>query len=475
MHRPNITINTNKESVHNINKMTDAKTDYMPQYFANSDKLIPEDKRKFYEDLDQDCNVDDIIKPEKNEKTEQKKHTDDSQSKNDDTEQNYYHGGENESSDNKMSKEEIMLEKLKYLRLLAELQGLGIKISQNYNLNSDLEQMKNEYNLHREIRLKRNSVNLMKDGYLTIIKSLETLNASYDPFNLDLDGWSEIVASDTSDYCEVFGEIYEKYNKPGRGFAPELRLLLLMTGSAMSVQIAKSISGGGPKNIEKMLDNPEVLESLRKKSHNNVNDPSIRKQDPYEDKIQQYHNEAAQKAEDLQMIRDKQIEHEIIMRRENEKRMELQHLKENILESQSLNSRSPPMSSTLQNIVNNNQSQQMDKYNAQQMQMQMMHNRMEQLEAQNRYLQQMNESMMNKSNKSTRSTKSQKSQVTINKNVDEVFKKSTKSKKKDDQVIQNILDNNMISASSNDNIIPLDTCDKDDMSFVTLGRKKKST
>ena len=49
----------------------------------------------------------------------------------------------------------VILDKLDILRKLGEIKQRGINLSQNYNLDSDLEMMTHEYNLHQQI-LKRN-------------------------------------------------------------------------------------------------------------------------------------------------------------------------------------------------------------------------------------------------------------------------------------------------------------------------------
>merc|ERR1712139_105066 len=102
------------------------------------------------------------------------------------------------------SKEEIMLKKLDMLRKLGELAQYGVKLSQNYNINSDYDTMKYEYELHRSIRAKRNGVNWMSSMMMNCVYGLEMLNEKYDPFSVKLKGWSEQMNSEQDSYYDVF-------------------------------------------------------------------------------------------------------------------------------------------------------------------------------------------------------------------------------------------------------------------------------
>jgi hypothetical protein len=53
--------------------------------------------------------------------------------------------------------------KLGMLRKLSELAGAGVRLSQDYNMDSDYKVMKNEYELHTSIRRKHRIVNIMQD------------------------------------------------------------------------------------------------------------------------------------------------------------------------------------------------------------------------------------------------------------------------------------------------------------------------
>ena len=77
---------------------------------------------------------------------------------------------------NELSPEQQMLRKLDILRKLGELAQYGVKLSHNYNMNSDYFTMKYEYQLHTNIRSKQNFINWTSSIMLNCIYGLEILN-----------------------------------------------------------------------------------------------------------------------------------------------------------------------------------------------------------------------------------------------------------------------------------------------------------
>lgn len=72
---------------------------------------------------------------------------------------------------NKHQKE--MLDKMEMLRCLSELAAEGIKISQNYDMSSDYEAMKFEYDLHKKIRENKHKQKLEKMEILMKLSELQ--------------------------------------------------------------------------------------------------------------------------------------------------------------------------------------------------------------------------------------------------------------------------------------------------------------
>jgi hypothetical protein len=195
-----------------------------------------------------------------------------------------------------LSKKELMLLKLDMLRKLGELKQCGVHLSQNYNLDSELDMMQYEYKLHHDIRSKQNSVQWMSHMMIGIVKGMEMVNDNYNPFDIKLGGLSDKISSDMHNYYAVLGDIYEKYNQPGKQMAPEMRLLLMISGAALGMQVNKITGMGGMSNTVKTEEN---LNELREKAEADTKE---------KDYVKKQHDTATQKAADIKMIQEKELE-----------------------------------------------------------------------------------------------------------------------------------------------------------------------
>lgn len=259
---------------------------------------------------------------------------------------------ESEYKRDEKSKEEIMLEKLDMLRKLCELANQGVKLSQNYNMNSDYNMMKYEYELHKKIRDKQNNVSWMSNMFLNCVWGLEMLNDNYNPFDVKLKGWSQSVNSEISQYSDVFGDLYEKYHKPGsKGMAPELRLLMLLSGSALKFHLNNKMFGGPTLNA-KMEDDPILMEQLRQKALKQKQE-ELKQKEIIQGKIAKEHETAAQRANDLNMIKQKELEHLKLEKENARKEQEIEELRRQLTMNNTVNN----ASNRVFNNSNNQQSQ----------------------------------------------------------------------------------------------------------------------
>lgn len=136
-------------------------------------------------------------------------------------------------SSDKMDKEKLLF------RLFA-LKKKGIEPSQRYTMNSNIEDMREEYRiLKHHIDMKASRAFSAK-MLVMIVTALEFMNERFDPFDLVLDGWSEHVHENVSDYDEVFDQLYEKY-RDKVAVAPEVKLMLMLGGSAFMFHMTNSM------------------------------------------------------------------------------------------------------------------------------------------------------------------------------------------------------------------------------------------
>jgi hypothetical protein len=170
----------------------------------------------------------------------------------------------------KMSKEEQLREKFKFLRKLEALEKKGVELSKKYNMDSSLQEMQGEYETIMEEKTKLNSVKFQGNMLMACINGIEFLNGKFDPFDIKLDGWSDQVNENISDYDEIFGELFEKY-KSKASMAPELKLLFQLGGSAMMVHMTNTMFKSAMPGMDDILrQNPDLMRSFQNAAVNSM-------------------------------------------------------------------------------------------------------------------------------------------------------------------------------------------------------------
>lgn len=139
-----------------------------------------------------------------------------------------------------MSYEEVQHQKAYYLSQLKRLEKKGHVSSRRLNMEHDLEEISGEVvKIRKEIEVDR-GINYCRQGLMFCVSTIEMLNTKYDPFGVDLDGWSNMIMADRESYDDVFEELYEKYSSKV-AMAPEIKLISMIAGSAMMFHLQKSL------------------------------------------------------------------------------------------------------------------------------------------------------------------------------------------------------------------------------------------
>jgi hypothetical protein len=174
------------------------------------------------------------------------------------------------SSEPKLSKDEVLREKFKYLRKLEALEKKGVELTKKYNMESNLQEMMGEYEMIMEEKTKQNSVKFQGNMMMAIINGIEFLNNRFDPFDIKLDGWGEQINENINDYDEIFGELYEKY-KSKASLAPELKLLFQLGGSAMMVHMSNTMFKSAMPGMDDILrQNPDLMRQFQSAAVNSM-------------------------------------------------------------------------------------------------------------------------------------------------------------------------------------------------------------
>lgn len=156
-------------------------------------------------------------------------------------------------------------EKKEILYQMDRLESKGYRLPRKFSMQSDMEEMRAEY--HRILREKEvdASVRFQRKMLMACVTGLEFLNTRFDPFDVKLDGWSEQIHENVTDYDDIFEELHDKYKGSGKKMAPELRLLMSLSGSAFMFHLTKSMFKQQPlPGVEHVLrSNPELMKQFQ--------------------------------------------------------------------------------------------------------------------------------------------------------------------------------------------------------------------
>jgi hypothetical protein len=157
---------------------------------------------------------------------------------------------------------DIMREKMYYLNKFEQLRQKGIKVMKHFDSTSNLDDMKMEYERLKSARDMQNSIKFQRRMMMMFVTGTEYLNTKFDPFDVDLDGWSESVHENLEDYDDIFEDLYEKYKDRAK-MAPELRLMFALGGSAFMFHITnRMFRQSVPGMADIARQNPDLAKNM---------------------------------------------------------------------------------------------------------------------------------------------------------------------------------------------------------------------
>lgn len=153
-------------------------------------------------------------------------------------------------------------EKADLLNKLERLKKKGIALSKKFSIYSDIEELRTEYKRITYSIEADQSIRFQRRMLMACVTGLEFLNKRYDPFDVHLDGWSESMMENIDDYDSVFEELYVKY-KDKVAVAPEIRLIMMVGGSAMMFHLSSSMFKAAIPNVGQILKkNPDLVKNM---------------------------------------------------------------------------------------------------------------------------------------------------------------------------------------------------------------------
>lgn len=153
-------------------------------------------------------------------------------------------------------------EKADLLNKLTRLEKKGYNVNKKLNAYSPVQDLRTEVKrIMYSIEVEQ-SVKFSRRTMVACVTGLEFLNKRYNPLEIQLDGWSESVMENLDDYDGVFEELHNKY-KGKMEVAPEVRLLMMLGGSAMMFHLTNSMFKAAVPNVNDILkQNPGLAQSM---------------------------------------------------------------------------------------------------------------------------------------------------------------------------------------------------------------------
>jgi hypothetical protein len=164
-------------------------------------------------------------------------------------------------------------EKADLLNKLTRLEKKGFTVNKRLTAYSNVDELRTEvkritYSIDVE-----QSIRFSRRMLVACVTGLEFLNKRYNPFEIQLEGWSESIMENTDDYDGVFEELYVKYRSKVN-VAPEVKLIMMLGGSAMMFHLTNSMFKSVMPNMnDVMKQNPDLMKNMMAAVQNTTRAP----------------------------------------------------------------------------------------------------------------------------------------------------------------------------------------------------------
>ena len=161
-------------------------------------------------------------------------------------------------------------EKADLVNKLGRLEKKGFTVNKRLNAYSPVDELRNEVKrITYSIDVDK-SIKFSRRMLIACTTGLEFMNKKYNPFEIQLDGWSENVMENVDDYDEVFEELYVKYRSKMH-VAPEIKLIMMLGGSAMMFHLTNSMFKSVMPNMNDVIkQNPGLVQNMMSAVQNTV-------------------------------------------------------------------------------------------------------------------------------------------------------------------------------------------------------------
>jgi len=165
---------------------------------------------------------------------------------------------------NRLSPEEERKKKSELINKLNRLEGKGYTLTKRFSMDNALDEIQQEYDRLVDAKNLEASLRFQRQCLMGVATGAEFLNSKFNPFDWELDGWSESVHENIEDFDEVFEELYDKYR--GRGnMPPEAKLLMSLVGSGFMFHMSNSFFRSKMSNVDPtdiFKNNPQLAKQF---------------------------------------------------------------------------------------------------------------------------------------------------------------------------------------------------------------------
>lgn len=165
---------------------------------------------------------------------------------------------------NRLSPEEERKKKAELINKLNRLESKGYTLTKRFTMDNALDEIQQEYDRLVDAKNLEASLRFQRQCLMGVATGAEFLNGKFNPFDWELDGWSESVHENIEDFDEVFEELYDKYR--GRGnMPPEAKLLMSLVGSGFMFHMSNSFFRSKMTNVDPtdiFKNNPQLAKQF---------------------------------------------------------------------------------------------------------------------------------------------------------------------------------------------------------------------
>ena len=170
----------------------------------------------------------------------------------------------NAMDENRLSPEEERKKKMDMINKLNRLQTKGYNLSKRFTMDNSMDEIQTEYDRLLDAKNLEASLRFQRQCLMGVVTGAEFLNSKFNPFDWELDGWSESVHENVEDFDEVFEELYDKYKNRG-AMPPEAKLLMSLVGSGFMFHMSNSFFRSKVTNMDPndiFRNNPQLAKQF---------------------------------------------------------------------------------------------------------------------------------------------------------------------------------------------------------------------